>query len=187
MPKGVGAVSGIIIDAPHGVESPLAAVLTLPSERAFLNPSQILLDQLEQVNNERVAAVEAAQARLDREAQIEKARIALTERLRTARIQPNSFYFGNCTYLVAGILAVPWRGNANRWDNNARAMGYVVDSVPSIGAIAQTDRGRWGHVALTLKVDGDQILAREMNYEEFNVDSERWVDKSEFVYIHVPL
>lgn len=136
-------------------------------------------------------AAESAQAaliaRLAEEARIaaEKARIALTERLRTARIQSNSFYFGNCTYLVAGIIAVSWRGNANRWDNNARAMGYLVDNIPSVGAIAQTDRGRWGHVALTLKVDGDQILVREMNYEGFNIDSERWVDKSKFVYIHL--
>ena len=129
------------------------------------------------------AAEEAARLKAE-----EEAAIALTARLTNAPIAYNRFAFGNCTYLVAGILNVPWgHGNANRWDNNARAMGYVVDNTPAIGAIAQTDRGRWGHVALVLSLDGDNVLIREMNYRGYNKDSQRWVNKGKFVYIHVPL
>ena len=38
-------------------------------------------------------------------------------------------------------------GNAANWDDVARRLGYRVDSVPAIGAVAQTDAGRVGHVA----------------------------------------
>ena len=73
---------------------------------------------------------------------------------------PWGFALRNCTSFVA------WRlrntngltdfsnnvdggafGNADQWDDNAQALGYLVDDIPAVGAVAQTDTGRVGHVA----------------------------------------
>lgn len=68
---------------------------------------------------------------------------------------------GNCTYWVFARramvgLAIPNTfGNANTWDDRARAQGYAVDNTPTQYAIMQTDRGKLGHVAFVESVDQD--------------------------------
>jgi len=181
MPKGVGAVSGIIIDAPHGVESPLAAVLTLPSERAFLNPSQILLDQLQQVNNERVAAVEAAQARLAAEA--EESTIKASGGSKSGAYSPNGYQPGQCVWGVK-----EWRPDipgdwhsAYQWLANARADGWSTGSTPAVGAVG----AKGNHVVLVTAVYGDVIQIREMNYDYVPFHQRyREALASEFYYIY---
>ncbi|HET7638695.1 MAG TPA: CHAP domain-containing protein, partial [Ktedonobacteraceae bacterium] len=37
-------------------------------------------------------------------------------------------------------------GNANQWDDNARAAGIPVDTTPKVGSIAVSNAGTWGHV-----------------------------------------
>jgi surface antigen len=57
-------------------------------------------------------------------------------------------------------------GNANTWDNYARATpGWSVRLTPVAGAIAQTDRGSEGHVAIVSSVspDGTMIKYSDMN------------------------
>jgi surface antigen/LysM repeat protein len=78
----------------------------------------------------------------------------------------NGYDYGYCTWYVANRIAVPsnW-GNANTWDNLAPSSGWVVSTVPKVGAIAQTDRGGFGHVAVVSAVseDGTQIKYSDMN------------------------
>ena len=42
-------------------------------------------------------------------------------------------------------------GNANEWGHRARREGYRVDSVPTIGSIAWSTAGGYGHVAWVSK------------------------------------
>lgn len=75
--------------------------------------------------------------------------------------------FGWCTYYAAKQSGAPgnW-GNANTWDNYARATpGWAVSSSPKVGAIAQTDGGGggYGHVAIVEAVDGGMIKYSDMN------------------------
>lgn len=60
---------------------------------------------------------------------------------------------------------IPWKGNANRWDDHARAAGFLVNKTPAIGAVFQTDSGRVGHVGVVVGINGDgSIVVREANY-----------------------
>lgn len=78
----------------------------------------------------------------------------------------NGYDYGYCTWYVASRISVPsnW-GNANTWDNLAPLSGWTVSSVPVVGAIAQTDRGSEGHVAVVeaVSADGSQIKYSDMN------------------------
>jgi LysM repeat protein len=78
----------------------------------------------------------------------------------------NGYDYGYCTWYVANKVPVPtnW-GNANTWDDYARLSGWTVSSVPKAGAIAQSDRGWAGHVAVVeaVSADGSQIKYSDMN------------------------
>jgi surface antigen len=96
---------------------------------------------------------------------------ALAASFRVASFSPNygfnGYDYGYCTYYVASKIAVPsnW-GNANTWDNYARATpGWSVMLTPVPGAVAQTDRGGLGHVAIVSEVspDGTMIKYSDMN------------------------
>lgn len=47
------------------------------------------------------------------------------------------------------------RGNANQWDDNARAAGIPVDSNPRVGDVAVRNRGTYGHVMYVEAVNSD--------------------------------
>lgn len=78
----------------------------------------------------------------------------------------NGYDWGFCTWYVANRISVPnnW-GNANTWDNLAALSGWTVSTVPRQGAIAQTDRGSFGHVAYVeaVSADGSMIKYSDMN------------------------
>lgn len=78
----------------------------------------------------------------------------------------NGYDFGYCTWYVANRISVPanW-GNANTWDNFAAASGWTVSSQPRVGAIGQSDRGYYGHVAVIEAVspDGSMVKYSDMN------------------------
>ncbi|WP_067823626.1 CHAP domain-containing protein [Actinomadura kijaniata] len=57
---------------------------------------------------------------------------------------------------------VKW-GNANNWDNAARRARVKVNRSPKVGAIAQWNSGRFGHVAYVARVNGSTILVEEYN------------------------
>jgi surface antigen len=79
----------------------------------------------------------------------------------------NGYDYGYCTWYVASRISVPsnW-GNANTWDDYARRTpGWAVVLLPSVGAIAQSDAGWAGHVAIVTAVSDDrtQIKYSDMN------------------------
>lgn len=99
----------------------------------------------------------------------------------------NSYAPLNCTWGVKNWKpSVPnFLGNANEWAAKARAMGVPVNSTPSVGSVAQTTVGGYGHVALTIGVNGDMVTIKEMNGAGgLGSVSVRAVHKSEFIYIH---
>lgn len=61
----------------------------------------------------------------------------------------NGYDYGWCTYYAASRVSVPtnW-GNANSWDEGARSSGWTVSQIPVPGAIAQSNSGWAGHVAV---------------------------------------
>jgi len=99
--------------------------------------------------------------------------------------QGNTYEYGQCTWWVK-----EWKpsvgnwGNANEWAVNARADGWVVTSVPQIGAVAQTGAGRWGHVALVIGINGDSVIIKEGNYDFNGSVRTRSASISEFTYIY---
>lgn len=103
----------------------------------------------------------------------------------TATYGYNGYDWGFCTWYVANRISVPnnW-GNANTWDNLAARSGWTVSSVPRQGAIAQTDRGTFGHVAYVEAVsdDGTMIKYSDMNgLAGFGrVGNSDWVPASKF-------
>ncbi|MDO4872324.1 MAG: LysM peptidoglycan-binding domain-containing protein [bacterium] len=84
----------------------------------------------------------------------------------------NAYAPGNCTWYVYNMrpdIGSFW-GNASSWAYSARAAGHLVDSNPTVGAIAQWNAYAggsygWGHVGYVEAVYGDgTILISEMNY-----------------------
>ena len=112
---------------------------------------------------------------------------------------PWGFALRNCTSFVAWRLRTTnglydftntsrgwlW-GNANHWDETARVLGYRVDDIPAVGAVAQSDRGAVGHVAWVKEVHGDgTITIEEYNSVVAGGYSIQRVPASEFEYLHL--
>ncbi|WP_299922529.1 CHAP domain-containing protein [uncultured Nocardioides sp.] len=111
---------------------------------------------------------------------------------------PWGFVLRNCTSFVSWRLhernglagfANDYRGehwgNANRWDDVARRLGYRVDSVPAIGAVAQTDAGRVGHVAWVSAIGPGTVTIEEYNLASPGGYGTRTVPVGEFRYLHL--
>jgi surface antigen len=97
----------------------------------------------------------------------------------------NGYDYGYCTWYAASKVGVPgnW-GNANTWDNLAPLSGWAVSSAPKVGAVAQSDRGYFGHVAVVeaVSADGSQIKYSDMNglAGYGRVGYSEWVSASHF-------
>ncbi|KAJ2608031.1 hypothetical protein H4S08_004603 [Coemansia sp. RSA 1365] len=76
-------------------------------------------------------------------------------------------------------------GNANTWDDAARKTRVPVNSKPVAGSVAQTNAGKYGHVAWVAKVSGSSVTVEEYNWNTKNGYGTRTVPKSTFNYIHV--
>lgn len=110
----------------------------------------------------------------------------------------NPYYaFGNCTawaYVRRTQMGLPvgthW-GNASSWAYNARMDGYVVNSVPSVGAIIQNG-GYLGHVGIveSILANGDLSISEMNAYVSgggFNIVSGRIVpagNVGQYLFIH---
>ena len=107
-------------------------------------------------------------------------------------IDPWNFYKGQCTSFAAwrvrhnlGISfsnsykGQHW-GNANHWDNAARAAGVPVSSTPRVGDIAVRNSGTWGHVAYVAKVNNDgSFMVEEYNHVRSDTYSYRRATRGE--------
>jgi surface antigen len=117
---------------------------------------------------------------------------------------PWSFLTRECTSFVAwrmnelGVnftngMNGGWFGNAENWDDNARALGWAVDNTPTVNAIAEWEpyafgASSLGHVAYVAAVNGDgTITIEEYNYGYAYNYSTRTIPASNVSwYIHVP-
>lgn len=92
----------------------------------------------------------------------------------------NTYIYGYCTFWAAKRRIeinkpIPnvW-GDAHSWDEGARAMGYLVDHIPIVGAIMQSNAGELGHVAFVEKVNPDGTWEiSEMNAKGWDILSSR--------------
>lgn len=91
-----------------------------------------------------------------------------------------------CTAGVASSKGnIPSWGNANQWDDNARASGKTVSNVPVVGAVAQTDGGYYGHVGVVVSIQGDSVTILEKNYDYNGSIRTHTVPTSSYVYIYL--
>ncbi len=93
------------------------------------------------------------------------------------------FDYGWCTWFVAVMWdrlnhPVTWRGDANRWIQNAEAQRYIAVPWPNVNYIcAQNNLSSRGHVSLVIEKDPpnalwpNRIRVREMNNPVFGQES----------------
>lgn len=78
-------------------------------------------------------------------------------------------------------------GNANQWDDNARAMGIPVDGNPRPGDVAISNGGFYGHAMYVESVLPDgRIHVSQFNYELQGKYSEMTINKGSLVFLHFP-
>ena len=76
-------------------------------------------------------------------------------------------------------------GDARNWDDVARRLGYRVDHVPAIGAVAQSDAGRVGHVAWVSAIGPGTVTIEEYNHAVPGGYGTRTVPVGDFRYLHL--
>jgi surface antigen len=108
----------------------------------------------------------------------------------TSGVDPWNFYKGQCTsfaaWRVRHNLGVAFSnsykgqhwGNAEHWDNAARAAGIPVYKSPKVGDIAVRSSGTYGHVAYVAKVNSDgSFMVEEYNHVRSDTYSYRRATK----------
>lgn len=77
----------------------------------------------------------------------------------------NPYPVGQCTWLAASMKGnVPIWGNAENWDDAARAAGITVSDNPIVGSLGISRLGN--HVVVVTTVNGDgTITVEEGNYD----------------------
>lgn len=75
-------------------------------------------------------------------------------------------------------------GNANQWDDNARAYGIPVNSTPKPGSIAISNSGFYGHAMYVQAVSGNKIYIQQYNQQMTGHYSEGWRYTTGLVFIH---
>ncbi|KAJ1794488.1 hypothetical protein GGF48_000440 [Coemansia sp. RSA 921] len=112
-------------------------------------------------------------------------------------VDPWNYYKCQCTSFVAWRINKrlgvkfhnhykgPNWGNANTWDNAAKATKVPVNNKPVAGCVAQSNAGSYGHVAWVAKVSGNSVTIEEYNWAKKEGYGTRTVPKSAFNYIHV--
>lgn len=102
----------------------------------------------------------------------------------------NTYPAGQCTWFVKNAL--PWVGNywgnAADWANSATYAGRLVDTNPTVGSVAVMapgvgGSGGYGHVAVVVAVNGDQITVEEGNYAGLSYNS-RTLSKAGMMFVH---
>ncbi len=76
------------------------------------------------------------------------------------------------------------RGNANQWDDNARAAGIPVDGNPQPGDVAISNSGTWGHAMYVEAVNGNSITVSQYNADFTGRYSVVTINKGSLVFIH---
>ena len=140
------------------------------------------LKALQPENEAKLRAAEDARKEAERK-RLEAEYEATRARLRAfGSYSANSYGYGQCTYYIASRIALPpFLGNANAWAWSLPQNGWRQSS-PVTGAIAVSQWGWAGHVAIVERVDSGGVYVSEMNYAGWNVISYRYVNPGEFTY-----
>lgn len=110
----------------------------------------------------------------------------------------DAYPWGQCTWWAyerrhqLGLPAGSHFGNAAQWAASATALGYTVDTTPTVGAIVVFQPGQagahplYGHVAVVEQVHDDgSVTISESNVQGVGVISNRTLpDAGRFAYIH---
>ena len=107
----------------------------------------------------------------------------------TEECNPNTVMSETMTLTLTSCSAGQHWGNANLWDNVAKASGVKINKTPKKCAVAQTDKSGsgLGHVAWVKSVsdDGKKVTVEEYNYKKDKYGT-RTVGVGEFEwYIHL--
>lgn len=95
----------------------------------------------------------------------------------------------NCTSWVAWALhsrngfEMPFHDHAKNWGPRARALGFVVDGRPAVGAVAWSPTGEYGHVAWVTEVSGGTVWVEEYNQRNDGAYGRRALDGG-YEYLH---
>src|SRR5436305_7884099 len=121
------------------------------------------------------------------------------------KLDPWGFYTGYCTSFAAFRLSqegvrlhgaslqgpngkTEFFGNGGTWDAAAASIGYVVDSHPTVGAVAVWhggEGGAWwgGHVAYVMAVDGaGNAIIEEYNWSNYLRYGQRTVRARRYIH-----
>lgn len=106
----------------------------------------------------------------------------------SSSVVSNGYPLGYDTYYVALRRDIPanW-GVAAAWYANAQEDGFEVGTTPRQGAIAWTDEGQFGHVAIvdSISADGTRVTISTMNGNEgWNRVTTRTAPATAFKYIY---
>lgn len=89
---------------------------------------------------------------------------------------------------ASGRYMPPWgfqgRGNANQWDDNARAAGIPVDTNPQPGDVAISNAGAYGHAMYVESVSGGSITVSQYNAALDGRYSVRTLSAAGLYFIH---
>jgi surface antigen len=108
-------------------------------------------------------------------------------------VDPWGMYQRQCVSYTAWKVANSGRhmpywggvGNANQWDDNARAAGIPVDGSPRVGDVAVSNTGTYGHVMYVEAVFGDgTIYVSQYNASWTGRYSEARINIGSLVFIH---
>ncbi len=78
------------------------------------------------------------------------------------------------------------QGNANQWDDDARAEGIPVDGNPQAGDVAISNSGPYGHAMYVESVGDGTIYVSQYNAQLTGQYSEGWRYTTGLVFIHFP-
>ena len=98
----------------------------------------------------------------------------------------NTYALHNCTHGVKRWKpSVPnGLGNAKQWKSGLIAQGWSHSYTPVIGAVAWSGKGYYGHVALVVGFNANQVQIREQNYDWNGSIRTKWVDASRYEYLY---
>ena len=106
-------------------------------------------------------------------------------------VDPWAFYFRECTSFVAfrlnklknfrfhNTMQGGRFSDGGNWDNNARALGFRVNTRPTVGSVMVRDSGTWGHVAIVAKVTPRRFLVEEYNHDTSHGYGQRWISRAD--------
>lgn len=96
---------------------------------------------------------------------------------------------GNCTWYVHHYykknlsITLGFYRDAKYWWDDAYGLGYTRTTTPQLNAIAWTDQGTYGHVAIVTAISQDTVTLLQMAICNPNCPYNSWPSKTSYKYI----